>query len=125
MPRTAVFEFNGFRFVEIGDERPISIFLIEELWLHFIEPLKKDKGIQETQVRSILNEFDYAVFRREQYPSKGALYFSAHLLEPFCSKRSYVTMKADVWKCKPQCSAVFMEVAPLGWDKASVVIPEV
>ena len=107
--KTTVIELNRYRYVEIAHERPTPIFLSEEMWLNYVEPFKKDKGMQETQLGSMLNEFDFAAFQCQLNTNDSALYFHAHLLEPFSSEMSFVAMKADVWKYKRRKSAVFLE----------------
>ena len=109
--RTTVIELNRHRYVEIAHGRPIPIpiYLAEELWLSYVEPLKKDKEMQETQLGSMLNGFDYASFQWKQNPRGGPLYFHAHLLEPLSSEMSFVAIKADVAKYEPQRIAVFLE----------------
>ena len=45
--KTTVIELNRYRYVEIAHERPTPIFLSEEMWLNYVEPFKKDKGMQD------------------------------------------------------------------------------
>ena len=76
--------------------------------------------MQETQLGSMLNEFDYAAFQGPKNPSEGTLFFYAHLLAPFSSEMCFVAMKADVWEFKPRRSAVFLDSTPgFRWEVKS------
>ena len=119
---TTVIEVNGARFVEIAKERPTPIFLSEKLWLRYIEPFEKDKGMQDTQLSSILNGFDYAAFQWKQHLSEESLLFHVQLLVLYCCEMRAVKLRASVWMFKPLQTAVFLSAVSGPLESAENVV---